>query len=117
MEYFLKPQENSFRSLVEGIEHKQAENLAIQSKSFDYEIQKLRDIAKERHELFVEQVTKIKEYVDLKVAKLKSELSKEVRKIEQNYTLLHSKVDVIATVISKLVELNTKYTNKLEVKS
>ncbi|CAI9297224.1 unnamed protein product [Lactuca saligna] len=90
--------------------------LAIHSKSFDYDIQKLRDVAKEYHELIVEQVTKLNESMDLKVVGLKSKLSKEVQKVEQKYTLLHSKVDVIATDITNLVEFKTEYTDKLEVK-
>lgn len=114
---FLKSQENRFRSMVEGIEQKQVERSDLHSKSFDYEIQKLHNVAKECHELFVEQVTKQKEYVDLKVAELKFELSKEVNKMEQNYSLLHSTVDFITTAITKLVEFNIEYLNKLEVKS
>ncbi|CAI9259194.1 unnamed protein product [Lactuca saligna] len=96
---------------------KQEERLAIHSKSFDYEIQKLRDISKERHELFVEQVTKMKESVDPKISELESMLSKEVQKMEQSYTLLHGKVDVIANAITKLDYFNSKYMNKLEAKS
>ncbi|CAH1416916.1 unnamed protein product [Lactuca virosa] len=116
-EYLLKAQEIRFLSLVEGIEQKQAERLVIHSKSFDYEIQKLCDVAKERHDLFVEQVSKMKESVDLKIVELKFELSKEVQKMEKNYTLLHGKVDVNVTVVTKLVEFNSEYMNKLEVKS
>ncbi|CAH1441056.1 unnamed protein product [Lactuca virosa] len=90
---------------------------AVHSKSFDYEIQKLRGVAKERHDIFFEQVKKVKESVDLKVVNLKSEMSKEVQKMEQNYTFLHRKVDVITTTITKLVALNTEHSNKLEAKS
>ena len=50
----MKTQENRFQSLIKGIEQKQAERLALHSKSFDYELQKLRDVAKERHDIFVE---------------------------------------------------------------
>ncbi|CAI9268870.1 unnamed protein product [Lactuca saligna] len=112
-----EPNDDEIMDLVEGIEHKQFERLALHSKSFDYEIHKFRNGTKERHELFVEQVTKVKEFVDLNVVEFKSELSKEVQKMEQNYTLLHSKVDVIVTAITKLVEFNTEYSNKLEAKS
>ncbi|CAH1433898.1 unnamed protein product [Lactuca virosa] len=117
MEYLLKSQENRFQSFVESIEQKQAEGFAIHSKSFDYEIQKLHYIAKERHENFVDQVTKMKEYVDLKVVELKSEMSKEVQKMEQKYSLLHSKDDVLATAITNLVEFNIEYSHKLEANS
>ncbi|CAI9288672.1 unnamed protein product [Lactuca saligna] len=94
-----------------------SERLVFYSKSYDYEIQKLRDVAKERHELFVKQVTTMKESVDLRIVELKSELLKEVQKMEQNYILLYGKVDVITTAITKLVEFNSEYTNKLEAKS
>ncbi|CAH1427164.1 unnamed protein product [Lactuca virosa] len=106
---------NRFRSLVESIEQKQVKRLAVHSKNFEYEIRKLCDVAKENHDIFVKQVTQMKESVDLKVAEIKSDMSKEVEKIEKNYTLLHSKVDVVATAITKLFDFNTEYSNKLEV--
>ena len=89
----------------------------VHSKGFEYELQKLCDVAKERHDLFVEHVSKMKEYMDLKVAELKFEMAKEVEKMENNYNVLHSKVDVIATGIKKLVEFNTDYSTKLDEKS
>ncbi|CAH1421301.1 unnamed protein product [Lactuca virosa] len=110
MEYLLKSRENCFRSLVESLEQKQVERLVVHSKSFDYEIQKLCDVAKERHDIFIEQITKMKDLVDLKVVELKSEMAKEVEKMEKNYTLLHSKVDVVATAIKKLI-LRSQFLN------
>ena len=53
MEYLMKAQENQFRKLLEGIKQKQAERLVFHSKSYDHEIQNLRDSAKEHHEIFV----------------------------------------------------------------
>ncbi|CAI9295020.1 unnamed protein product [Lactuca saligna] len=44
-------------------------------------------------------------------------MSKEVQKMEKNYTLLHKKVDVIMIAITKSIEFNTEYLNKLEAKS
>ncbi|CAI9278669.1 unnamed protein product [Lactuca saligna] len=94
----------------------QVERLDVQFRSFEYEIQKLHDVAKERHDLFVGKVTKMKESMDQKMDELKSELDNEVEKMEHNYTLLHNKVDVVATAITKLVEFNTDYSTKLEEK-
>ncbi|CAI9272160.1 unnamed protein product [Lactuca saligna] len=51
-----------------------SERLAFHSKRYDYKIQKLRDVEKERHELFVEQVATMKESLDLKIVELKYEL-------------------------------------------
>ncbi|CAI9283452.1 unnamed protein product [Lactuca saligna] len=44
-------------------------------------------------------------------------MAKEVEKMEKNYIVLHSKVDIVADAIVKLVEFNTDYSTKLEVKS
>ncbi|CAI9298410.1 unnamed protein product [Lactuca saligna] len=54
---------------------KQVERLVFHSKSYDYEIQKLCNVAKERHELSIDQVTTRKETVDLKIIVLKSDFS------------------------------------------
>lgn len=68
MEYLLKSQKNRLRSLVESLEKSQVKRLNVQYKSFEYKIQKIYDVSKECHDLFVEQVTNIKEYVDQKKA-------------------------------------------------
>ncbi|CAH1419795.1 unnamed protein product [Lactuca virosa] len=103
--------------MVESLEEKQVEWSRVHSKSFEYEIQKLHDGPKERHDIFVEQVTKVKEFVDLQLVKLKLEMAKEVEKMEKNYVVLHSKVDVVADAITTLVEFNTAYSTILEAKS
>ncbi|CAH1422454.1 unnamed protein product [Lactuca virosa] len=44
-------------------------------------------------------------------------MDKEVRKLDKSYDVLHSKVDAIANVIDKLVDFNTDYSTKLDIKS
>ncbi|CAI9285759.1 unnamed protein product [Lactuca saligna] len=68
---------------------------------------------KEHHELFVEQVKTMKEFVDLKMAALKSEMDIEAEKIEKIYSIIHGKVDVIV----KHVEYNTSYLTRLHAKT
>lgn len=102
--------------MIKGTEQKLAKRLVFHSESFDYEIRNLRDVSKERHDLFIEHVTTTKESLNIKIAKLKSLLSKEVNKMEENYTLLNGKIDVIVGAITKLVEFNTKYTKYFEAK-
>ncbi|CAI9302880.1 unnamed protein product [Lactuca saligna] len=92
-------------------------NYLLMSQEIHLLILKLRDVSKEGHDLFVQQLTKMKEYVDLKMAEIKLEMATEVEKMEKKYTLLHRKVDVIATAITKLVEFNIDYSTKLEEKS
>ncbi|CAI9265623.1 unnamed protein product [Lactuca saligna] len=63
----------------------------------------------------MEKVNAMKECLDLKVAKLKSLMLEEAKKLEENYMLLHGKVDIISTAITRLVEFN-EYTNQFQTK-
>ncbi|CAI9260934.1 unnamed protein product [Lactuca saligna] len=81
------------------------------------EIQNLGDVAKECHELLVDHVKNMKEIVDIKMVELKSEIAKEVEKIEKSYYVIHGKVDVIFDTIAKLVEYNNFYSKKLDEKT
>ncbi|CAI9298233.1 unnamed protein product [Lactuca saligna] len=103
MEYMLKSRDNRLRILLENIEKQQVERPEVHANRFDYEIQKLSDVAKEYHELFFEKVNTTKDSIDLKMAELKSEMAKEIKKIEKSCFVLHRKVDVVADAIAKLV--------------
>lgn len=46
----------------------------------------------------------MEEFVILTVAELKLEMTKEVEKIEKNYSVLHGKVDVVVEATTNLVE-------------
>lgn len=100
-----------------GSGQKQAKILAFHPKSYDYEIPKLLDVAKERYELFMETVNATKESLALKVSELKALISKEVMMMEENYNLLHGKVDVIVSAITRQVEFNNEYTKQFEARS
>lgn len=93
--------------MFKSLKQKEVKQLVVHSKSFGYEIQKLSDVTKERHYIFIDQVKKMKDSVDLKVPKLKSEMAKYFEKMEKNCTLLHNKVDVVTNAIKKLVNFNT----------
>lgn len=74
---------------------------------------KIRDVAKERHVLFIEEVKSVDESIKLKMEDLKFKMSKEVEKIELNCSILHRKVDVLAETIKKLVGYNSLFSTKL----
>lgn len=78
---------------------------------------KLRDVAKERHVLFLEEVKRLEESIELKMEDLKSDMSKGMEKIELNYSSLRSKVNVLAEVVKNHVEYNTLFLTKLEAKT
>lgn len=110
----MKTQESRLRTLIKGVEKKQEEILATHLRSFHYKIKSF--VMLERHELFIEKVNATKESLDIKVTELQSLMSKEVKKLEENYNLLHGKIDVIVGEINHLVEFNNMYTKELQAK-
>ncbi|CAI9279899.1 unnamed protein product [Lactuca saligna] len=90
---------------------------AFHSKSYDNKIQKLRDAAKACHDLFMESLKEMKESLVVKVVEIKSLMTKEVKKMEDNNKLLQDKVDVITGAIIRLVEINNECTKQLAAKS
>ncbi|CAI9285963.1 unnamed protein product [Lactuca saligna] len=65
--------------MMENVEKQQAEWLKIHAENFEYEIKKLRAVAKERHEIFVDQ-------------------------LEKSHYVPHGKVDIVADAISNIKE-------------
>ena len=80
---------------MENIKSKHEECLKHHADNFQSKVKKFRDVAKERHILFFEEVNKVQEFVNLKVESLNSEPSKEVAKLEQGHMSLHTKLDVV----------------------
>ncbi|CAI9290984.1 unnamed protein product [Lactuca saligna] len=102
---------------LEQIEKQHDDHLKHHARNFEYKVTKLHDVAKERYVIFVEQVKKVEESVNLKVVELKLEMTKEVEKIEKNYSNLHGKVDVIPNAITMLVEYHNSFSTKLDAKT
>lgn len=100
MDYLLKAQESCVLNLIKGIDKKQAERLDFHFKSFNYEIQKLHDDDKVQHTLFMEKVNETKESLFVKVVEIKSLITEEFKKMDENYKELHGKVDVFLGVIT-----------------
>lgn len=61
-------------------------------------------VAKERHVLFVKDVKTMREDVNRKIKELKVEVSKEIHELSTIYSSLHSKVDTIDGVVTKIDE-------------
>lgn len=58
------------------------------------------------------------EPVNLKVTELKTDMTKQVANLDQNYLTLHTNIDVIAATVTKIVEsynsTSTKFNAKIE---
>ncbi|CAI9282985.1 unnamed protein product [Lactuca saligna] len=112
----LNSQENRLKAAIEQIKQQHEERLKNHAHNFEYEVTKIRVFAIKSHEFFVEQVKKVEDSINLKVAELKPEMTKKVENLESNYSLLHGKVDVIADSITKLVEYHTSFSTKFDAK-
>lgn len=73
--------------------------------SFNHELKELKAVAKERHLLFVQDVKKVREDVNLKIEELRVDMAKEIADLDHNYSSLHTKVGIIADVVTKVVEM------------
>lgn len=116
VDYLLKAQESRLRTLNGEVDKNHEERLVTHSSSFNHEITKLRDVAKARHEIIMENMTETKESLLLKVTKFQTSMSKEVKKLEDNYNFLHEKVDVVAGATTRLVELDKDYSKDLKAR-
>ncbi|CAI9303657.1 unnamed protein product [Lactuca saligna] len=77
--------------------------------NFDHEISKLHKVAREHHELFVKQVSEMKVALKLQVNELRTLMAKEVKKLDNNYNLMHKKVDLITNATTLLIEYTTSF--------
>lgn len=72
VEYLLKSQESHMKTFIENIDKRYEERMTNQSKSFDHEIYKLHDVAKERHQLFEKHESETKASLELQVTELRT---------------------------------------------
>ncbi|CAI9281897.1 unnamed protein product [Lactuca saligna] len=68
-------------------------------------VKELRNVQKERHTLFVRDVKKVREDVNLKLQELQNDMVREVIVVQNNYATLHKKFDIICDAITKYVTL------------
>ncbi|CAI9286170.1 unnamed protein product [Lactuca saligna] len=112
----LKSQEHRLIKIMEKIETKHEEHLKHHADSFQYEGKELRVVAKEIHILFLEEVKKVKDDVNIKVEVIQIVMSKEIVKLSQNYSDLHTKVDVIVGAVMKEREYFTSFSTWVDTK-
>ncbi|CAI9295040.1 unnamed protein product [Lactuca saligna] len=112
----LKTQEYHLRTIIESVDKKHEERMGNQSSNFEYEITKLHEVVKELHELFEKQVSEMKAFLELKVNYLRTSMSKEVKILDDNYNLLHKKVDVLSRATTHLIEDITAFNKDYDLK-
>lgn len=76
-----------------------------------------RAVAKEKHILLVEAIKRVQEVVNLKLEEICFEMAKEVVKLDNDYSTLNMKVDIVVAAITKLVELYKSLLTKIDTNS
>ncbi|CAI9261474.1 unnamed protein product [Lactuca saligna] len=79
--------------------------LKNQRSNFLGEVKDLRSVAKERHVLFVQDIKKVRDDVNLKIQELHEQMNKEIIYVQHDYASLHQKVDIICDVVTKFVKM------------
>ncbi|CAI9289793.1 unnamed protein product [Lactuca saligna] len=63
-------------------------------------VKELTNVQKERHTLFVMDVKKVREDVNLKLQELRDDMVREVTVVQNDYATLHKKVDIICDAVT-----------------
>ena len=77
-------------------------HIQAQGKSFDEAVKELKNVTKERHVLFVQDVKKVREDVNFKIEELKKEIAKELQDINSQNLDVQKRVDILAEALTKL---------------
>ncbi|CAI9283581.1 unnamed protein product [Lactuca saligna] len=79
----------------------------INSLRYDFlkEVKDLKTVTKERHVLFVQEVKKVREDVNMQIHELRETMTKEVQHIQQGYESAHQKIDIICDAVVQCVKM------------
>ncbi|CAI9277704.1 unnamed protein product [Lactuca saligna] len=69
------------------------------------EVKDLKIVTKERHVLFVQEVKKVREDVNMQIRELRETMTKEVQHIQQGYESAHQKIDIICDAVVQCVQM------------
>ncbi|CAI9303286.1 unnamed protein product [Lactuca saligna] len=94
--------------LMEKIDYSDQTNelrLKTQRSDFLGEVKELRNVTKERHVLYVQEVKKVREDVNLKIQELHKDMNKEILSVQHDYARLHQKVSIICDAVTKFIKM------------
>lgn len=110
----LKRQESQLYEAINDVDHNNEKRVKAQSSTFNSNLLDLKVVAKERHILFIQDVKKVCEDVNFKLQELREDMGLEIAVLQQDYSSLHQKVDLIADVVTKFVKLYEALSPKVE---
>ncbi|CAI9299544.1 unnamed protein product [Lactuca saligna] len=107
VDIILKCQKHRLHEAISDVDRNTEKRVKAQSLNFTYDLIELKVVAKGRHFLFIQDVKKVREDVNFKLQELREDMGKEIDVLQQDYSSLHQKVDIITdivTMFSKLYE-------------
>lgn len=114
----LTAQELHLKNMMDQMDKNNELQIKSQTDPFNHVVKELKSVAKEWYILFIQDVKKVCEDVNLKIEELRSELVKEVAALDKNYPSLQTKVDIIVDAMTNVVKwynsLIPKFDSKVE---
>ncbi|CAI9303293.1 unnamed protein product [Lactuca saligna] len=77
------------------------------------EVKDLKTVTKEHHVLFVQEVKKVREDVNMQICELRETMTKEVQHILQGYESAHQKIDIICDAVVQCVKMFEQHFGEL----
>lgn len=102
---------------VDQHDHSNELRISTQRKDFMGEVKDLRAVTKERHVLFVQEVKKVREDVNMQIRELLKDMQKEVLTVQQDYASANQKIDIICNAVTRCVKLFEDMTPQLSTLS
>ncbi|CAI9286231.1 unnamed protein product [Lactuca saligna] len=114
VDMLLKHQENRLSEAIQDVDRNNETMVKNQSSTFACDLKELKAVAKERHILFVQDVKKVWEYVNLKLQELRKDiaLGPKVEKMSVDDVTSFSNINQLLEGASPIVSANQSLTNK-----
>ena len=117
VDVMLKAQELRLLNKIDQSDKTNDLRVKAQSETFNGALEELQTVSKKRHVLFVQDVKTVQEDVNRKLEELKVDMEKEINELSTNYCSLLSKVDIVAAVVTKVVECYQSLIPKIDDKA
>ncbi|CAI9277340.1 unnamed protein product [Lactuca saligna] len=90
---------------VDSVDQSNDLRMTSQRQDFLHEVKELKLVTKERHVLFVQEVKKVREDVNLQIRELREDMQKEVKAVKQDDASVNQRIDIICDAVTRFVKL------------
>ncbi|CAI9280990.1 unnamed protein product [Lactuca saligna] len=101
----IRDSEGRLLEKVDSIDQSNDLRMTSQHQDFLHEVKDLKLVTKERHVLFVQEVKKVREDVNLQIRELHEDMQKEFQVVQQDYASMNQKIDIIYDAVTRFAKL------------